>query len=136
MFPDYPFLLTMMRINWDWAIPEKIQTRRSCIWNFQGYQINNMWNFQRLIKNKVEFPSVIRNNNVAFPGLWFLASDFPRDLTQLCAISRGWALFCLELPGLKWKNSREFSKKYILNPPCLDFFCNIPLIEVNKKSYD
>ena len=31
------------------------------VWNFQeGYQRNSMWNFQRLIKNKVEFPRVIR----------------------------------------------------------------------------
>ena len=26
------------------------------IWNFQRYQRNSMWNFQGLIKNKMEYP--------------------------------------------------------------------------------
>ena len=33
-----------------------------------------------------------------FQGSWFLALEFPRDLTQFCGISRGGALFCLEFP--------------------------------------
>ena len=45
------------------------------IWNFQGYQRNSMWNFQKLIKK------------------------------QSSGISRGvGALFCLEFPGVKYKN--------------------------------
>ena len=47
-----------------WAIPEKKQTWEGGgglrIWNFQGYQRNSMWNFQELIKNKVEFPRVTK----------------------------------------------------------------------------
>ena len=44
------------------AIPEKIQTGGFMIWNFQGYQRNNMQNFRMglIIKNKVEFPRVTK----------------------------------------------------------------------------
>ena len=46
------------------------QGRGLKIWNFQGYQRNSMWNFQRLIKNEVEFPGVTKKkNHVEFPGV-------------------------------------------------------------------
>ena len=39
-------------------------------------------------------------------------------VTQFCGISMGEALSCLEFPGVKEKpkNSRRFSKKFVLNP--------------------
>ena len=43
-----------------WTIPEKIQTGGLRIWNFQGYHRNSMWNFQGLIKSKVEFSRVTK----------------------------------------------------------------------------
>ena len=44
----------------NWAIPEKIQTGRLRILNLQGHQRSSMWDFQALIKNKVEFPRVTK----------------------------------------------------------------------------
>ena len=75
--------------SWDnvkWAIPRKKPNRGDCgveDMEFVGYQRNNMWNFQGLTKNEAELPS-------EFPGQepWFLASEFLRDLTQFCGISR------------------------------------------------
>ena len=51
--------------------------------------------------------------------------------THLClsaVLSRGWALFCLEFPGWirKKKVPGGIRKKYILNPPCLDFLWSSP----------
>ena len=55
------FRVAIRRVNIHWAVPEKIQTRGGFrIWNFQGCQRNSMWNFQRLIKNEVEFPRVTK----------------------------------------------------------------------------
>ena len=34
-----------------------------------------------------------------FQGSWFLALEFPRDVTEIFRISRGGALFCLEFQG-------------------------------------
>ena len=47
------------------------------IWNLQGYQRSSMWNFQGLIKNKVEFPRVTKKRpmkmaNVEFSGVFVL----------------------------------------------------------------
>ena len=76
------------------------------ICNFQGYQRNSMWMFQRLIKNKVPTRGISRGDDQEkimwnFQGSWFLALQFLRDVTQFCRISRGGALFCLAFPGLK-----------------------------------
>ena len=43
-----------------WAIPEKKQALGEGVWNFLGYQKKSMWNFQKLIKNKLEFPRVTK----------------------------------------------------------------------------
>ena len=64
----------------EWANPEKIQAGGLRIWDLQRYQGSNLWNFQ---------------------GSFFLALEFPRDLTQFFGISRGLALFCLEFAGVK-----------------------------------
>ena len=77
-----------------------------------------MWNFQGLIKNKVEFPRVTSKNTVEFPGSLFLALEFPRDQTQFCGISRGWMSFVLSgISSKKMKNSRRFFKKLYPQPP-------------------
>ena len=63
---SYSFILYSIVLYW--AIPEKTQTGGGGgggggglrIWNFQWYQRNSMWNFQGLIKNKVEFPRVTK----------------------------------------------------------------------------
>ena len=43
----------------------------------------------------------IRKNNVEFPGSWFLALEFSRDMTKFCGISKSEALLCVEFPGVK-----------------------------------
>ena len=107
-----------------WATPEKKQTVGAGIWNFLGYQKRSIWNFQDLIKNKLEFPKVTKKIVWNFQGTWFLALIFSRDLTQFCRIFRGEALFYLEFPGVKNEIfHRRFSKKYALNPPV--FFSGI-----------
>ena len=84
-----------------WAIPEKIQTGRLRIWNFHGYQRNSMSSFQGLTKNELEYPRVTKEKIMwNFQVSLFLVLEFPRDLTQFCGIAKGWALFCLELPGV------------------------------------
>ena len=55
--------------NPQWDIPGKNQTGGLRIWNFQGYQRNSMWNFQVLIKDKVESPSLKKKSNVEFQGV-------------------------------------------------------------------
>ena len=68
--------------NWTWAIPEKIKTRGGGGGGIsKGDQGKIMWN--------------------SHEESLYLALEFPRDLTQFCGISRGWALLCLEFPGLK-----------------------------------
>ena len=74
------------------------------IWNFQGYQTNRMWNFQGLSRMKCNFQRRPRKNNVELTTFFVLGLEFPKDLTKFCGVSRGWALFCLEFPGAKWKN--------------------------------
>ena len=70
---------------------------------FPGLSKNSMWNFQELIKNKVEFPWVTKKKKRISRGLGFLPLwNFQGTyLSQFCRISRGGALFCLEFPGLK-----------------------------------
>ena len=65
-----------------------------------------------------------------FQCSWFLTFEFPVDLTKICGIPRGKALFCLEFPRVKWKNEkfqRVFQKSVSSNsppptPPSLGFF--------------
>ena len=82
------------------------------------------WNFQGWPKEKI----------VEFPGSWFLALEFQRDITQFCRISRGGAL----LSGIsrdkvkKWKIPVGFSKKHALNPPVC-FFARIADFENISK---
>ena len=70
------------------------------MWSFQGFQRNSMQNFQGLIKNKVGFPRVIKNH-VEYPRVLSLGLAICKGLTQLCRISMGKALFCLEFTGVK-----------------------------------
>ena len=46
-----------------WAIPEKKLRGDFEDMEFPGYQRNNMWNFQGLIKNEVEFPKVTKKKS-------------------------------------------------------------------------
>ena len=80
------------------------------IGNFQGYQRNTIWNLQGLIKTEVEFPSKGEQVEIMwnFQGSLFLLAiglgisiATNQQLTQFWGISRGWALFCLEFPGVK-----------------------------------
>ena len=57
-----------------------------------------------------------------FQWSWFLTFKFPVDLTKICGISRGKALFCLEFPRVKLKNEklqRVFQNSMSSNPPPL-----------------
>ena len=72
----------------------------------------------------MEFPGVKEIPSMwNFQGSLFLVLKFPRDLTQFCGIFRGWALLCLDFPGVtKVKKNEKFQgvggfKKYIFNPP-------------------
>ena len=54
----------------------------------------------------------------------FLALKFIRGVTQFCGISKGEALFCLELPRVSDKSIKIpgfFSKVFVHNSICLDF---------------
>ena len=63
-----------------------------------------------------------RNSMWNFQGSLFLVLKFPRDLTQFCGIFRGWALLCLDFPGVaKVKKNEKFQgvggfKKVYLQP--------------------
>ena len=89
--------------NKQWAIiPEQIQTGgREDFQNFQEWQ---------------------RKNNMEFPGVFVLGLGIFKEFsTILWIISRVWALFCLEFPGVKLKKWK-ISGGYILNPPLFGFF--------------
>ena len=86
-----------------------------------GKEIASMWNFQGLIKYKVEFPSKSDQEKLMKNFHGFLVLEFPSDLTQFGATSRGGALFCLVFPGVKlkvkdWQIPQGFSKKNVLDP--------------------
>ena len=86
-----------------------------------GKEIASMWNFQGLIKYKVDFPSKSDQEKLMKNFHGFLALEFPSDLTQFGATSRGGALFCLVFPGVKlkvkdWQIPQGFSKKNVLDP--------------------
>ena len=77
-----------------------------------------MQNFQRLIKHETEFPGVTKKKSYGISrglGFWVCQGMY----LQFCGISGVGVLVCLKFLGvnLKIKNSRGFSKKYILNPP-------------------
>ena len=58
--------------------------------------------FQGLIKNEAEPLRVTKKKkkNVEIPRVKVI-KEFQSDLTQICGISRGGYLFCLECPGVK-----------------------------------
>ena len=62
--------------------------------------------------------------------LWFLTLEFPpRSVTQFCRICRGESLLS------KGKVIEFFSEKYIyLQPPCLEFFWNSPILIKEARS--
>ena len=67
-------------------IPEKTNSGRLRIWNFQ----------------KIE--GVIKKNYVEFPGILDSRLKFSEESnSQFCGFSRVEALFCLEFPGVKKK---------------------------------
>ena len=81
----------------------------------------------------MEFPEVIKKKSCGIStGLGFRSQIFCGGLKEFCGVSKCEALFCLEFSGVKQKpkNSRGFSKKYVLNhlrPSFLFFFWNSPL---------
>ena len=106
-----------------WAIPEKKtggggREGKLRIWNFQRYQRKSMWNFQVLIKNEVEsnFLEWPTRKVWNFQGSWFLALEFPRNLTLFYGISRAGALFSLDLLVIK-KKIQGFFNKVCPQPP-------------------
>ena len=62
-----------------------------------------------------------------FQGSFFLALEFPRDLTQFCGISRDWT-FCLEFLGIKKTHEKFLGdiQKVYPQPPLFGFFWNSP----------
>ena len=68
-----------------------------------------------------------------FQGSWFLASDFLRDLTKICGVSRTGALLCLKFSGVKWKNEK-FQTEVFQNvqTPCLYFFWNSSMLALSR----
>ena len=67
------------------------------------------WIFQRLIKNIVEYsgrdPGSVMWN---FQESWFQVLKFLKGVTQLCGVSKGEGLLCLEFPRGKVKNLKHF----------------------------
>ena len=75
-----------------------------------------------------------------FPGVFIFGLECPRDVTQFCGTSRGRTLFCLELPGLKWKNKkfkegRGGGVKKLSPQPPLVFFLEQPIPDVTVKDW-
>ena len=90
----------------------------------RGYQRDSMWNFRRLIKNEVEFPRVTKKKcGISSRGLCFWPWHKLGSNTILWNIQElSFVLSDVSRGKLKkWKLPGGFSKKYILNPPCLDF---------------
>ena len=84
---------------------KKNKQRGLRIWNFQEYQRNSMWNFQRLIKNKVEFPRVTNKKcGISRTGVLVLGLGISKVLCNTIL----WNF-------LLWK-------KYVLTPASLAFF--------------
>ena len=89
-----------------------------------------MQNFQRLMKNKAEFPREIKKNSCEISrGLGFLALKFLRHVTYIILSDfQGWSFVLRGIfRGIEknQKNSRVFFKN-VLNPPSWFFFWNIP----------
>ena len=70
-----PVPVTYVRIG---LFQKKTKQAGLRIWNFEGYQRNSMWNFQRLIKSEVEFPRRVteKKNSGNSRGLHFWAWNF------------------------------------------------------------
>ena len=77
-----------------------------------------MWNFQGLIKKEVDFPRVFVFGLGIFKGSNTVLWNMQELNFVLSRISRS--------SVKKIKIQGKFSKKYILNLPCLDFFWNSP----------
>ena len=72
-------------------------------------------------------------------GSLFLALEFPRDLTQFYGISRGWALFSLEFPGVKKRKIpggvfKIYVSKYNLFAKKIKYFWELGYSKKNKKN--
>ena len=64
-----------------------------------------IWNFE----NNVEFSGHDQEKIMCnFQGSWFQVLKFLKGVTQLCGVSMGEALFCLEFPRGKVKKPKKF----------------------------
>ena len=104
------------------------------IWNFQRYQRNSMWNFQGLIKNKMEYPKCDQEKIMwKFQGSVFGIGISKGSNTILWNIQG----LSLVLSGIsrfkvkKWKTP-GFPKKYILNPIVWIFFQEQPSAQITE----
>ena len=114
-----------------WTIPK---TKKQGGWRWQGifregYQRNCKWKFWGLIKKEVKFPGVIKKKLCeVFRSLGSLPQNLLEGVTHVefsvvkvvlsCSgISKG-KVTNLEIPA------GVFSKKYVLNHLCLNFFWN------------
>ena len=109
----------------------RIKTNRGLrIWDFQGYWRNSKWIFWGANEKQCEI-SRSDQEKLLWKKILVLRLKIFVGVTQFCGISTGEALFCLESPAVKEKpkNSRGFSKTFVLNPPSplFVFFCNSPL---------
>ena len=125
-------------IEWwqEWTIPEKIQIKRG-VEDIHGIsrdlEEKTCGNFWGQLKKKLKFQGCSRKTNAKFP--WVLVFDF--GISRGCHTNlqnfQGQKLF---FSGISWSKVTNlkfpggFSEKYILNPPCLGFFWNSPMLEL------
>ena len=85
--------------------------------------------FQRLVENNVEFSGVIKKKHVEFPGALVSSIKISKRCITILQSFQGWSFVLSEISSSKVRNLNipgVFSKKYILNSPCLFFFWNNP----------
>ena len=120
----------------NWAIPEKNKLTGGGlkIWTFQGSQRHsmwNLWNFQELIKNKVEFQGWPRKNNGEFPGagpgVLVSGLQIPKASNPTLWNFQKWSFALSWISGSKVK---KMSSTWNLNQ-CPVFFWNSPLYIYN-----
>ena len=88
-----------------------------------------MWNFQGLIKNKVEFPRVANKNNVEFPGVLVFGIGISSGSKTILWNIQGGTLFCLEFPDVKYSNEKFQGgfQKSMSSTPLFGFFLEQPI---------
>ena len=92
-------------------------------WNFQGYWSKSMWKFQGSVNKEVEFWGVLKKNSWGISmGHGFWPYNFQGVSHNFLRISK------VKVANLK------IPKKFIINPPCMDFFWNNPIAKTPSKS--